>query len=31
MIHPFFNRGGIVDGARAAMADAAGAVRRALG
>ena len=31
MIHPFFQFGGIIDTARVAMADAASAVRRALG
>jgi acetyl esterase len=30
MIHPFFNLGGIIDGGRTAMADAASALRQAL-
>jgi acetyl esterase len=31
MIHPFFNLAGVIDGGRAAIADAAAALRRALG
>lgn len=30
MIHPFFSLGGIIDGGRVAMADAASALQRAL-